>query len=554
MKNNHNQSQISFSQEEFIKFCYLSILEREADEQGLKDWLNYLNKDSNLREMIKTFIHCDEFLAKQLLRINRQGMESILGENTCIIGEQIPLTPNQILSWYQKAGEQLINGHFEQIKIPKQQLNNLSDQKYNVAIINSLYRGEKYLNSFLNNLVGQSIFNQCQLIIIDANSPENEQYIIQEYCDNFKNIKYLKIAEKIGIYEAWNLGINYSNTEYITNANVDDLHRYDALELKVEALKNNPKIDVVYSDVYYSFIANLPFEKVAKCGLRSNLPIANKDNLMLFNSPHNSPMWRRSLHKKIGYFDTQYQSAADYEFWLRAAFSGVKFMKISEPVTLYYNNPQGISTRKNTKSIEESKQIVKFYKSLLDSNNSESWYKYCLLIYETKKQQNKNKLELLKQQLQHLQEQHLTKVEAILEGMLTSKFWKIRSYLYKLKTLLNPNLKENKKINNQSIDEENTYCQGQKNRMNHANDPLCSYLSKNNIPKEIKEKLTQFKQEIKEQYLTLKQLEDKIKSTQIKIELIKTEIETIKRSKFWQLRNIWFRLKSVLTRQDISVS
>ena len=130
-------------------------------------------------------------------------------------------------------------------------------------------------------------------------------------------------------------------------------------------MRDNPEIDVVYSDVYYSFLANMPFEIAEKCGIKTNLPTANKYNLLEVNSPHNSPMWRRKLHDKIGYFDTTYKSAADYEFWLRAAFAGSAFLKIPEPVVVYYQNPQGMSSKKKTPSLVEIPQIIAKYSSLL---------------------------------------------------------------------------------------------------------------------------------------------------------------------------------------------
>ena len=43
-----------------------------------------------------------------------------------------------------------------------------------VTIITSLYKAEKYLKSFLENIVKQTIFDDCELFLLDGNSPENE--------------------------------------------------------------------------------------------------------------------------------------------------------------------------------------------------------------------------------------------------------------------------------------------------------------------------------------------------------------------------------------------
>ena len=51
-----------------------------------------------------------------------------------------------------------------------------------VSIITSLYKGGDFIKGFLDDIVSQTIFDEkCELIIIDANSPDNEKDIILEY-------------------------------------------------------------------------------------------------------------------------------------------------------------------------------------------------------------------------------------------------------------------------------------------------------------------------------------------------------------------------------------
>jgi glycosyltransferase involved in cell wall biosynthesis len=232
------------------------------------------------------------------------------------------------------------------------------------SIITSLYKGKDYINCFMENIASQTIFRECELIIIDANSPEGEYEIIQKYMELFDNIKYIRLDEVIGIYDAWNLGIQQSKGQFLTNANLDDLRRSDCLEKQVMSLKKHEDIDIVYQDFYYTFTPNLPFEIIAKCGVQSKLPILTKANMLQFNSPHNAPMWRKSLHDKIGLFNTRYKSAGDYEFWLRALLHGSQFLKIEEPLVAYYNNPFGISTRSEGAATNEVIEIQGLYLKL----------------------------------------------------------------------------------------------------------------------------------------------------------------------------------------------
>jgi Glycosyl transferase family 2 len=239
-----------------------------------------------------------------------------------------------------------------------------------VTAIASLYRGAEFIEQFMENITTQSCFRDyCELVIIDADSPENESEVIERYCRQHGNIVYKRMNHRIGIYDAWNVGAKLASGEYLTNTNLDDLRRNDSLELQAATLDNLPFVDVVYQDFYYSFDPRLSFEEVTRFGYRSDLPEVTRYNMMNFNSPHNAPMWRKRLHAELGYFDTSYRSAGDYEFWMRCLVAGKVFYKLNDAHVVYYQNPDGISTRPDTRGVEEARRILKTYGRKLVSNN-----------------------------------------------------------------------------------------------------------------------------------------------------------------------------------------
>ena len=313
---------------------------------------------------------CDE-LEDEINNIEYKRHE-ILGTTNCIMGEIKPISPSDLIKWYKSVAEsintELNVERFSRHKISSNISHTKNKDSYTLAIVASLYKGSKYIHSFMENITGQTVFNERELIIIDANSPENEYEFIKKYVQLFPNIRYIKLDRKIGIYDTWNMAIEESNSEFITNANVDDVHREDAFEIKINALKSYPKIDVVYTDVFYSFMENLSFKAIANANLKTNFTSeATIFNLLNCNFLHNAPMWRRSLHEKIGYFNNQYKSAGDWEFWLRAAYEKHLFMKIDDIVTAYYNNPGGISTNLKSENALETPKIKKLYQDKLNS-------------------------------------------------------------------------------------------------------------------------------------------------------------------------------------------
>jgi hypothetical protein len=60
--------------------------------------------------------------------------------------------------------------------------------------------------------------------------------------------------------------------------------------------------------------------------------------------PHQSPVYKKNLHDRFGFFQEDYKSAADGEFWLRCATKGAIMAKVDQILGLYYFNPDGVST------------------------------------------------------------------------------------------------------------------------------------------------------------------------------------------------------------------
>lgn len=239
-----------------------------------------------------------------------------------------------------------------------------------VSALASLYCGGNFIEQFMDNITGQDAFGEwCELIIVDADSPEDEYKTIKKYMGKFKNINYIRCNYRIGIYEAWNVAAKAAKGMYLTNTNMDDLRRHDSLMLQAGVLDNLKFVDVVYQDLFYTFDPRLPFDEIADFGLQTTLPVITPHNMLDYNSPHNAPMWRKSLHDELGYFETRYRSAGDYDFWMRCLAAGKRFYKINDPHVVYYQNPKGLSTRPDTRGLAESCEILKSYGRKLVSND-----------------------------------------------------------------------------------------------------------------------------------------------------------------------------------------
>lgn len=230
------------------------------------------------------------------------------------------------------------------------------------SVIVSIYNGEKFLHGFLENLLQQTCLNDIEVLLLDAQSTDNTKNIIDEY--EHSSIKYSLLDKKYSIYETWNIGVDRSNSEILTNWNIDDRRKFNSLETQISYMENNPSCDVCYGHVAWSFKEN---EKFEENNLLDIYPCYNvtMETMMVNNSPHCMPMWRKNLHRKFDYFDSRYATAADFDFWMRCLWGGANFSKLYEIVGLYYYNPNGLSTNAQSTNMQEGESIKQKYKHLI---------------------------------------------------------------------------------------------------------------------------------------------------------------------------------------------
>jgi hypothetical protein len=257
---------------------------------------------------------------------------------------------------------------------------------HKVSILTSILNGKDFIEGFLKDVERQTIFKECQLIMIDANSDdylETEEHI-HPFVEKHPNASYRKIIlnddcqerDIPGVYKVWNMIVNeYAEAEYLTNWNIDDRRHPEHIELHVEALNRHPAIDLVYGRIQETDKPNETIENNSATTI-IDFPDFELAHLFNINMPHNSPVWRAKMHLDYGVFDDSYFSAGDYDMWLRAATRGSQFLKLKDEraLGLYYRNPEGISSKESTleKAIEE---VVSIREKHLE------WYKRNKLGY-----------------------------------------------------------------------------------------------------------------------------------------------------------------------------
>lgn len=254
-----------------------------------------------------------------------------------------------------------------------------------VSIITSVFQGDKYIKPFLEDITQQTIFERCELILVNPNSPGNEEETIKEYLNVYSNIIYKKLDLDPGLYEVWNLAIRIARGKYITNANLDDRRSPNHIEEHVKILEKHSEIDTVCAPLKVTYNPNETWENNSAHAIwyegfpeyfgRSDLFKREEKTgeIKSQNIPHCMPVWRKELHWKHGFFnEIDYGSCADWEFWLRCASRGSKYFLLRTPLGLYLEDPDSYNRKFPDKDKAATKKILdEYYEFQSEENNFE---------------------------------------------------------------------------------------------------------------------------------------------------------------------------------------
>lgn len=241
-----------------------------------------------------------------------------------------------------------------------------STDRPRVTAIVATWSSERFIRGCLDDLLAQTLWarGQLEIVVVDTASPEGESAIVREYQARHGSdrIRLVRTEDRRGMYAAWNLGVSAARGTYLTNANADDRHRPDALEVLASALDSDPSVHLVYSDCAVSTEANATWQEAPKDRVYRYPEYRPADALLHFQFGIH-PMWRRSVHEKIGMFDDSFRAAGDWDFNLRFALAGLVARKVDQALGLYYLATTTVSFSSGA-MVDENRRIKESYRTI----------------------------------------------------------------------------------------------------------------------------------------------------------------------------------------------
>ena len=224
-------------------------------------------------------------------------------------------------------------------------------------VVVSMYRPLRFSKTFEQSLQSCQGNNNVRFRILLVDPTEKEESWAHSLIAGTHHTLAIS-KDKLGIYKTWNLLIQQSDAQWITNANVDDLRLPHALCRQAHFAQQSGA-DVTFADFY---IASQPWERVDITPTWvSLLPNFTYEDLLekSLNFPHCAPMWRRGLHEELGEFNEAFTSSGDAEFWARCLRAEKRFVKFGEVTAVYFHNPEGLSTSIRSKGRVEWGNVLR---------------------------------------------------------------------------------------------------------------------------------------------------------------------------------------------------
>lgn len=178
-----------------------------------------------------------------------------------------------------------------------------------ISIITITYNSAATIEETLLSVINQT-YQDIEYIIVDGKSSDDTLKIIEKHKDKIS--KVISETDK-GLYDALNKGIDMATGDVIGILHSDDFYIDNQVIEKYAKTFLNNNSDSVYSDLYY--VDKINTDKIIrkwKSGDYSDTSFING-----WMPPHPTFFVKREVYKKLGKFNTDFKSAADYELMLR---------------------------------------------------------------------------------------------------------------------------------------------------------------------------------------------------------------------------------------------
>jgi glycosyltransferase involved in cell wall biosynthesis len=195
-----------------------------------------------------------------------------------------------------------------------------------ISVILSTFNDEQTIFFTIKSILNQS-YKNFEFIIVNDCSNDKTKEVIQSFDD--KRIVYLENLKNIGRSKSRNKAIKKAKGDFIAIIDGDDIAVSQRLDVQLNYLKQNPKIDLVASNIIY-FNEN---KILGVSQLKIHEPTILNFYLRSSEMPHPTWMGRANFFKKFKYASGMDKSE-DSDLLFRARLSS-QYCLLKDPLVFY---------------------------------------------------------------------------------------------------------------------------------------------------------------------------------------------------------------------------
>lgn len=234
-----------------------------------------------------------------------------------------------------------------------------------VSVIITCFNYAHLLHESVSSVMTQDS-SDAHLIIVNDGSSDNTVEVCSTLQQHFGKDRISVIHQDNSGQPAIarNVGIAFSQSEYVVCLDADDLMAPSFIRKTKAALDASPEAVVAYTDALF-FGENIEVE-VMPAGFFSIDALKNANQLFCCS------LFRRSAWRAAGGYSENVRGYEDWDFWISLAKAGAKGCKIQEPLFHYRVNYEGVYSDAVSRDRKLRAQIVLNH-STIYSPSTQTW-------------------------------------------------------------------------------------------------------------------------------------------------------------------------------------
>jgi len=209
-----------------------------------------------------------------------------------------------------------------------------------VSVIMPAFNVEAYITEAIESVLAQT-YTDWELVIVDDGSTDGTRAVAERYRSASPDRIVLVSHENRGLAAARNSALRAARGAVFALLDSDDIWQPGFLAAQMRLLADHPDVAIVTGNATTlgGALDGLPARPADDMRPAPDLAQILCDETSVFIMS----IFRCEVVDRIGGFDERFRTNEDYDFWVRAAFAGFKFIRNPTPLAFYRRHGNSLS-------------------------------------------------------------------------------------------------------------------------------------------------------------------------------------------------------------------